>query len=131
MRKRRTERKLKTIRKAQIRLAAGAFAVTWVVLLTSAALTVVCSKAAVNGYLPQEQPVFIRQAEPMRTELCLFGEVYAFDWTPINEAAGALQPYFALLPAPMRLPYQLFLLGEERYREAQKEQRAREFIENI
>lgn len=115
----------------KIRLAVCACAVTWIVLLTSAALTMVCSQAVVSGYLPDEEMLSIRQSEPLRSEISLFGEVYVIDWSPVNEAAGILQPYFALIPAPVRLPYQLYLLGEERYREAQKEQRAREFIENI
>ena len=117
--------------KEKIRLAACACAVTWIFFLTSAALTMVCSQAVVSGYLPEETMLSIRQTEPLRSEIHLFGEVYVIDWSPVNEAARVLQPCFALIPAPVRLPYQLYLLGEERYREAQKEQRAREFIENI
>ena len=96
-----------------------------------AALHLVCMQAVVCGYVREETMLSVRQEAPLRTQVHLFGEVYGIDWSPLNTAVGQLQPCVFLLPAPLRLPHQLLLRGEEWHEQALKERRAREFIENI
>ena len=121
----------KTSTRHRIRLAARACMITWMLLFTAAALHLVCMQAVVCGYVREETMLSVRREAPLRTQVHLFGEVYDIDWSPLNAAVGQLQPYVFLLPAPLRLPHQLLLRGEEWHEQAQKERRAREFIENI
>ena len=111
--------------------AVRACAVTWVTLLTCFGITIVGYQANLSGYAVSEKLFSVRRSDALSMELSAFGNMYRIDLSPLNTAAGALHPYAVLIPAPLRLPRQLYLYGEERYREQLQERKKREFIENI
>jgi len=135
MRKRRRNKERyrsgRRIRALETVTALRACLVTWVVLLTGFGLISVEERAVLAGYIDEARLLSVRREEPFLTEICLLGDWYRIDWAPLNQAAEWTAPYFALIPAPIRLPCQLALYGEERYEAYRKEQRKQEFIENI
>lgn len=108
-----------------------AFAVTWIMIALYCGFSMVEYQAVLNCYVEENAMFSIRTEEPMELEVRILGEKYFLDYSPLNLLAEKGQAYFSLIPAPLRLVRQVSLLAGETYEHRLREQRIREFMENI
>ena len=73
----------------------------------------------------------VRHPQEMIWEASCMGYTLQVNLEPLNQAVGAGQRFFALIPAKYRFGAQLWRLGELEWQEQQRQHRVREFEQGV